>query len=586
MAKRAPSRGEFLVLGRSGNAWRTNDLVMRMRPKTVGTAIARAGIVVAGAWVAMSPMGCAAPARPTEAGLAATRAAEDASQAVTEQSSFFKDEPAAAVSRGMPAATPTPTSPLDGEYVVTLHTKWFGAVSARMDAQPMEGGFKANTPPDVAWSLLGGVEGSVGPLLVPFIFPRGMILTWNSAMARVEPDGSIVAGEGSIGAGTLQRLRIKTRIASPGAPAELLFKDGRTVGTLTVRAAREANPRRTDYVLLAQQIREKMPGAIYNPAVAEDPKVGTFFTDLATGAARARDDLEFMFAGVASARKHIGFQMPLVFPKGPEPESLAHLTVAALADEAYKAGPDSELADVAVIRFDAFIEPRLIDEAMRLALHSHTTPRRGVILDLRTSPGVDVGAFRAAQWLISEPLAAGAYVGPKMRGVATVFPRVDLRTISDYDTLSRTLEVEDAAEITIWPLDEGRAGREPYTGPVIVVTGERTSSTSEALVAALKRSGRVRVVGQATAGRPLLSREVDLGQGWLLRVAGYDLLAPVGADPGLKDNRGIKGAPTGRRNADGEERFWQRSVVPDVRSSGDGVDEARKEMRRLLESGK
>jgi len=79
---------------------------------------------------------------------------------------------------------------------------------------------------------------------------------------------------------------------------------------------------------------------------------------------------------------------------------------------------------------------------------------------------------------------------------------------------------------------------------------------------------------------------VALGQGWILRVAGYDLLAPLGADPGLKDNRGVKGAspmrapPKGQPN--GQARFWQRSVAPHIKSSGDGVDEARREMRKLI----
>lgn len=518
--------------------------------------------------------GCAAPARPSAAGVAATTPASSLS---ADSNSFFRDSNTAPH-----AATPTltPTSPWDGQYVVTLHTKWFGPVHARMDMQPTKVGFKANTPPDVAWSLLGGVEGAVGPILMPFIFPRGMIFTWEGDLARLAADGTPIPGEGSIGPGTLERLRIKTRIATPGGPAELIFKEDRVMGTLTVQPLRDARPRVTDYPRLAQQIKEKMPGVLYDAALARDPKLQTFFEDLASGSARARDDLEFMFAGAAAARKNIEFQMPLIFPERETHAWAQTLTVSALADNAYKVGPDNELEDVAVVRFDAFLDTMQVDEAMKVALRANDTDRRGIILDLRTSTGVDLAAFRAAQWLITDPIDAGAYVGHAPREAGTPLPRVDLRTPSDFDVLEQTLETGGGADITIWPLEESRGPT--FTGPVVVATSDRTSSTSEALVAVLKRAGRVRVVGQPTAGRPLLSREVALGQGWILRVAGYDLLAPLGADPGLKDNRGVKGTSLSRAEPNGPPRFWQRSVAPHIKSSSDGVDEARREMRKLM----
>lgn len=561
------------------------------------TALAAAGVFAVG--LALGLSGCAAPARPSAAGVAATT--DHASPlSADSNSSFFADSTTPANPATPTPTSPTPTTPWDGQYVVTLHTKWFGPVHARMDMQPTatstSAGFKANTPPDVAWSLLGGVEGAVGPILMPFIFPRGMIFTWEGDLARLAADGTPIPGEGSIGPGTLERLRIKTRIATPGAPAELIFKEDRVMGTLTVQPLRDARPRVTDFPLLAQQIKQTMPAALYDAALARDPKLQTFFEDLASGSARARDDLEFMFAGAAAARKNIEFQMPLIFPERQTHAWFETLTVAALADNAYKVGPDNELEGVAVVRFDAFLDVRQVDEAMALALRSYAKPRPdsagvgGVILDLRTSTGVDLAAFRAAQWLITDPIDAGAYVGPAPREAGTPLPRIDLRTPSDYDLLAQTLETVGGADITIWPVDQTPFSGPTFTDPVVVVTSDRTSSTSEALVAVLKRAGRVRVVGQPTAGRPLLSREVALGQGWILRVAGYDLLAPLGADPGLKDNRGVKGAspmraqPEGQPNGqpNGQARCWQRSVAPHIKSSGDGVDEARREMRKLI----
>ncbi len=71
---------------------------------------------------------------------------------------------------------PALTLPLNGDYDVTLHTPWVGPVSTHFTAAPTEEGFKANTRPGVAWSMIGGVEGFLGPAFAPFLFPSGMIL--------------------------------------------------------------------------------------------------------------------------------------------------------------------------------------------------------------------------------------------------------------------------------------------------------------------------------------------------------------------------------------------------------------------------
>src|SRR5262245_16226839 len=84
--------------------------------------------------------------------------------------------------------------PLNGDYDVTLRTPWFGPVTTHFIAAPTDDGFKANTRPGVAWKMIGGFTGFLGPMFTPFLFPSGMILTWNSTLPTADRPG-----EGTIG---------------------------------------------------------------------------------------------------------------------------------------------------------------------------------------------------------------------------------------------------------------------------------------------------------------------------------------------------------------------------------------------------
>lgn len=625
--------------------------------------------------VVIFSVGCATPAKPSDAGLAVTRAQiapmqgttqvqNAASQSVATLSSlstaatsskageFGASNSVAEPSMHVQSGSTTDSTPVglwDGEYIITLHTRWFAPVSARMFAQPTADGFKANTPPNVAWSLVGGMEGNVGPLLAPFIFPSGMILTWNSLQPVQQPElalsslntseqpaatnssqtptksanassSALRPGEGSIGPATLSRLRIKTRIASPGAPVELVFRDDRVLGVLTVKPVGITNSHHDDYKALAAAIASEMPSALYDPALAKPQALKPFFDDVALGASRARDDLEFMFAGAAAARKHITFQMPIIFPKGPSQESLSLLTKQAAKETTWVVSQDEKVPDATFIRFDAFINAAMVDDAFTKALiapsinfrqSENTTnvppeirnnvtlqnslretlqallqaqyPPKALVIDLRTSSGIEVDAFRVAQWIIAEPLNAGAYVGGKLRqipkGASHDFDRFELRDLSDYPNLREKMHTSDGVEIVIMPISTPTR----FDGPVIVLTSKRTSSSSEALVAALKRSSRVTVIGEPTAGKPMLTREVSLQRdlqgnptgNWVLRVAGFDLLVPQGADAGSSDGRGGKGNVDNRGA-----RQWQRSVVPHVIERSDPKAAVARELKR------
>src|ERR1044071_4723754 len=86
--------------------------------------------------------------------------------------------------------------PLRGVYKATVRAPFIGPVSARLSAAPSEHGFVANSRPGVAWDMIGGLEGILGPVLAPYLFPGGVILTWRSGLP-----GEGNPGEGFIGVG-------------------------------------------------------------------------------------------------------------------------------------------------------------------------------------------------------------------------------------------------------------------------------------------------------------------------------------------------------------------------------------------------
>ena len=128
-----------------------------------------------------------------------------------------------------PGATTTAAVPraLDGVYDVEFHSTWFGPLRTTMTAQaiPARDGtpasFKANTRPGIAWDLVGGVQQVLGPILAPYIFPQGMLLTWQSTM----PDpASGTVGEGRIGISKVGPFGAKTRMKEAAGPIEIVAR--------------------------------------------------------------------------------------------------------------------------------------------------------------------------------------------------------------------------------------------------------------------------------------------------------------------------------------------------------------------------
>lgn len=412
------------------------------------------------------------------------------------------------VSPARPTQLATEARPLQGEYLASFHVPYAGPIRCYMTMESSESGVKANTRPGAALDMLEGVERLLGTLAAPLIFPRGMILTWTTT----NPDAG-KPGEGTLGVGSSSSLRVKTRMNSPQAPVELVYKDGRVVALMTLQPCTAGEPPVSDYPALAARTSDVVRADLFDPALATSPVMTRYLADLATVASKSRDDAEFLFGSYLAARRHLKIGTPLFYRLEGEQES-ARLWEGREKDvEPYRVSRDD--AGIVTLRLDVLARVDEVDEAMRAALAESPT---GLIIDLRTCVGPTLASARVASWLIAEPLELGTYAGPAARDQVAPGAGVGLELARGFhaERLADGLRRDSLLRLRAVP--ESGA----FAGPVILLTSRRTSSTAESLVVALRTAGRVEVAGERTAGRPFLSREIDIGSGWVLRIPTHD----------------------------------------------------------------
>lgn len=528
---------------------------------------------------------------------------------------------------------------LSGEYEATFYSRWIGPVRTRLTFQPLfdaEGrpaGFKANTRPDVAWRLVGGLESVLGPIFAPFVFPRGMLVTWENALpgggpvniARAGTDGDLSpdrvavpedpSREGSIGIGVLPSLRARTRLLdAPGwaralPPFEILTREGKTVAVVTLRslegapqaptlipgrASAHAAPEGhgafaagpgghteapTDFADLAASVARCAAERWFRLDERSRRMLRQYAEEIIAGAPRAADDLEMLFVAMMAGRKHLRDHLLLLYRRAAPEESA--VVEAVLGREVDRSTPFTLLTDsdagIVTIRYEALGGEGVIRESFRRAIEAGA---RGLILDLRACVGVDPTALLAAAPLIREPVEAVRLFAAAARSAAlggdddrtTPPPEPDpalqrewtlgLPGADDLQRIEALLDEGRIVRLSVKPWSDLR-----FEGPVAVLISPRTMSMAEPLAALLRSTERARLFGEATAGRPVLYREFDVGQGWSVRIPAADaLLARRDARP---RQRVLPDVLTSRSAAPGAAARWLSDQMVLQRGGGE-----------------
>jgi len=188
-----------------------------------------------------------------------------------------------------------------------------------------------------------------------------------------------------------------------------------------------------------------------------------------------------------------------------------------------------EACDIGYVRIASFVEDPAERQSLDTAFAELATTR-GLIVDLRGNTGGNLGlAMRLGDRLFTGQATVGAFATRRAldsAGVASMddLPEDAFETFGGYSVEAFQDALTQAGAVRI--ATGGRA--DPYDAPVALLIDGRCASTTEAMAAAIKESGRARLFGATTAGRMLSSRRLPVLDGYTLRVAYADFRTPGG----------------------------------------------------------
>lgn len=305
-----------------------------------------------------------------------------------------------------------------------------------------------------------------------------------------------------------------------------LFRKGERAGSITI--AKADLFQRTDYVQLNTALRATIETNIYDRALLGTKAWRTFDKKIRRIAKRVQDDVEFYFGFSVLSQ-----QLPF-----------SHLNLL-LMEETPSLVPDPDEQYVSIEAIDdatAYMDVQSfggskteMDSICGILL---TGGYRTLIVDLRENGGggldsalpfgesiatdtVDAGYFTTNRWAsrVNRPPAPEAF---------TALPIAQERTTKAF---IEALKTSEGRHLVLVPRADA------FRGKVYILTSNRTASTCEPIVDALKRSGRATIVGETTAGAMLSAA--------LFQVSGkYHLFLPIAdyynADLQRLDQVGVK----------------------------------------------
>lgn len=173
--------------------------------------------------------------------------------------------------------------------------------------------------------------------------------------------------------------------------------------------------------------------------------------------------------------------------------------------------------DVAVLRIRSFDDERYSREKVEAIVDEIAPRAKGIVVDLRSNGGgavTQMGHFLSM--FLAEGVEVGVYVG---RDVARGYER---------EKGSPPETAEAAAAWTTRKYRVRKNTKPPLTAPVAVVLSRGSASASEIVAAALRDHRNAAIVGQASAGKVLLSIHVKLPHGFELQIPTADYVTSRG----------------------------------------------------------
>lgn len=443
-----------------------------------------------------------------------------------------------------------------GLYEVTLHLPVTGTltcvVAARADVE--QGVFVANSRPGAVGELVGGGAGASLNLWAGGSLKYGAFLR---ASGRRTAEGGL---QGRL----ITPFLSATFAASLDQPMPLLDDSERLAGYMQWRPTRQEDHPRSHLAAVVTAIAEAMREHLFDPALYPSEATQLYLRELDRDARRARDDFEFALGAYLAARRlpysHVALTHTLDLPETPSAiRMLAAPTgqfIPLLTQPAIRL---QRVSGVAVLRIEGFLVRKADIDFVFADLIAN--PPKGLVLDLRDTPGGTFATLHIAARMLSQPQEVGMLVDPAARATVLAGLNSDFPVQEDceaIDTIRQRLRTSHALRLRVLP-------RPPvYEGPVIVLTSSGTASAAEVLTELLQRVRRAKVLGTRTAGLVLSAETYDVGQGWQLTLPAYDFLSPGGV---RLEGAGVRPDQTVRQPTTLQTAIEELSSAPGVADS-------------------
>lgn len=305
-----------------------------------------------------------------------------------------------------------------------------------------------------------------------------------------------------------------------------LFKNGERTGSITI--AKSDLFQRTDYAVLYGRMRSTIEQNIYDKALLKTKEWRTFDKKTTRIAKRVQDDVEFFF-GFSVLSQGLPF---------------SHLNLL-LMEETPSLAADPSERNVFLKTIDAatlYMDVRSFGgSAQEMDAVCDTVLNGGfstLIVDLRKNGGGGLdSALPFGESIATDTVDAGYFVTNTWASKATrpptaaAFNELPIAQERTTEAFIETLKNSAGRHLVLYPRNDA------FKGKVYILTSNRTASTCEPIVDALKRSGRATIVGENTAGA-MLSATIFQVQGK------YHLFLPIAdyynADLQRLDQVGVK----------------------------------------------
>lgn len=280
----------------------------------------------------------------------------------------------------------------------------------------------------------------------------------------------------------------------------------------------------TNISLACKQIRDTLKTYIFSKKEMEKQASLEFLSKLDLYANFLQDEWE-LFAAVNRDMRKLPFSHTR-FTKSTEKdfEAMVNQGFTGRDSKATLTYPEKDIALITIDEFNGRGEN--LSAFMKEVIQKKTG---NLIIDLRNNPGGGAGAaLQLVKHLTPTQLTSGALVTNKWFDTTSRFPNVQdfdqffMFTNGSTTELIRAMSEHAGVVLRVAP------AKEIYTGKIFVLTSRRTASTCEPTVYGLKKSGRVTIIGQKTAGKMLSAGAYYLSTGFLLSLPVADYYTTEG----------------------------------------------------------